>query len=160
MMHPDQLTVTAGTVAALVAEQFPGWAGLPVLEVRSQGTDNALFRLGDRLAARFPIQPADPARTLRWLAGVIDVGSLGPAGPALDLVGAWHLLGAGPRQILRDDLGCDDREWERGKAWAFAQAMGLVWYYVTSNPTMAFVGRRTLDRLLEDSAAGQSGGPR
>jgi hypothetical protein len=38
--------------------------------------------------------------------------------------------------------------------------MGLVWYYVTSNPTMAFVGRRTLDRLLEDSAAGQSGGPR
>jgi hypothetical protein len=25
---------------------------------------------------------------------------------------------------------------------------------------MAFVGRRTLDRLLEDSAAGQSGGPR
>ena len=66
MMHPDQLTVTTGVVTALVAEQFPGRAGLPVREVRSQGTDNALFRLGDRLAARFPLRPDDPARTLRW----------------------------------------------------------------------------------------------
>ena len=31
------------------------------------------------------------------LAGVIDVGGPGPADPALDLVGAWHLLEAGPR---------------------------------------------------------------
>ena len=42
------------------------------------------------------------------LAGVIDVGGLGPADPALDLVGAWHLLEAGPRQVLHDDLNCDD----------------------------------------------------
>jgi aminoglycoside phosphotransferase (APT) family kinase protein len=89
------------------------------------------------------------------LAGVIDVGSLGPADPALDLVGAWHLLGGGPREILRADLGCADPEWERGKAWAFAQAMGLVWYYVSTNPTMASVGRRTLDRLLR--ACGEAG---
>jgi hypothetical protein len=27
--------------------------------------------------------------------------------------------------------------------------MGLVWYYVSTNPTMASVGRRTLDRLLQ-----------
>ena len=66
MMHPDQLTVTTGVVTALVAEQFPGRAGLPVREVRSQGTDNTLFRLGDRPAARFPLRPDDPARTLRW----------------------------------------------------------------------------------------------
>lgn len=294
-MHPGQLTVTIGTVTALVADQFPAWAGLPVRAVKSQGTDNALFRIGDRLTARFPIQPGDPAETLRWLereadaartlagstrfptpepvalgqpgpgfplpwsvqtwvpgtvatdadpgesaafahdlaefisdvraidtrgrtfagsgrggeltsqdgwietcfarsaglldvprlrrmwrilrtsargaapdvmnhhdlvpgnvlvadghlAGVIDVGSLSPADPALDLVGAWHLLETGPRQILREDLGCDDQEWARGQAWAFAQAMGLVWYYVTSNPTMALVGRRTLDRLVQ-----------
>lgn len=86
------------------------------------------------------------------LAGVIDVGSLGPADPALDLTCAWELLETGPREILRDDLGCDDQEWERGQAWTFAQAMGLVWYYVSSNPVMACIGRRTLDRLL--SAAG------
>jgi aminoglycoside phosphotransferase (APT) family kinase protein len=82
------------------------------------------------------------------LAGVIDVGGLGPADPALDLVGAWHLLEDGPRQVLRDDLGCDDLEWERGRAWAYAQAIGLVWYYVQSNPVMSRLGRRTLDRLL------------
>ncbi|ONI75650.1 aminoglycoside phosphotransferase [Kribbella sp. ALI-6-A] len=83
------------------------------------------------------------------LSGVLDTGSFGPADPALDLVGAWHLLQAGPRQVLRQTLGCDDLEWERGKAWAFQQAMGLVWYYVESNPTMSGMGRRTLARILE-----------
>jgi len=82
------------------------------------------------------------------LAGVLDVGGLGPADPALDLVGAWHLLDAGPRKVLREALGCDDLEWERGKAWAFAQAMGLPWYYLDTNPPMARLGLRTLDRLL------------
>jgi hypothetical protein len=28
--------------------------------------------------------------------------------------------------------------------------MGLVWYYADSNPVMAGIGRRTLDRLLAD----------
>ena len=78
---------------------------------------------------------------------MLDVGGLGPADPALDLVGAWHLLEAGPRQVLRDDLGCGDLEWERGRAWAFEQAMGLVWYYADSNPAMSRMGRRTLARL-------------
>lgn len=81
------------------------------------------------------------------LAGVIDVGGFGPADPALDLVGAWHLVEDGPRAVLRAELGCDEHEWERGRAWAFAQSMGLVWYYATSNPTMAAIGRRTLDRI-------------
>ena len=86
------------------------------------------------------------------LAGIIDVGGLGPADPALDLVCAWHLLEAGPRQVLRADLGCDDVEWARGKAWAFEQAMGAVWYYVQSNPAMSQMGRRTLERILADTA--------
>jgi aminoglycoside phosphotransferase (APT) family kinase protein len=88
------------------------------------------------------------------LAGVIDVGGLGPADPALDLVGAWHLLEAGPRRLLRDDLGCDEPEWERGRAWAFVQAMGTVWYYVDSNPAMSRMGRRTLHRILAEEASG------
>ena len=86
------------------------------------------------------------------LVGIIDVGGLGPADPALDLVSAWHLLEAGPREALREDLGPDDLQWERGKAWAFEQAMGLVWYYARSNPTMAALGRLTLSRLLEPGA--------
>lgn len=85
------------------------------------------------------------------LAGILDVGDLGPADPALDLVAAWHLLEDGPRQTLRDDLRCDDLEWERGKAWAFEQAMGLVWYYADSNPAMSRMGRRTLERIQADT---------
>jgi aminoglycoside phosphotransferase (APT) family kinase protein len=84
------------------------------------------------------------------LTGILDVGGLGPADPALDLVCAWHLLEPGPRRLLRGDLGCDDLEWERGKAWAFEQAMGAVWYYTHSNPAMSRMGKRTLERILAD----------
>ena len=87
------------------------------------------------------------------LAGVLDVGGLGPADPALDLVGAWHLLEAGPRRALRQELDCDDLAWERGKAWAFQQAMGAAWYYHETNPAMSSMGRRTLERILADPSA-------
>ncbi len=60
---------------------------------------------------------------------------------------AWHLLESGPRQVFRDDLRCDDLEWERGQAWAFEQAMGAVWYCAASNPAMNRTGRRTLERI-------------
>lgn len=83
------------------------------------------------------------------LSGVLDTGGFGPADPALDLVSAWHLLQPGPREVLRQALACDDLEWERGRAWAFQQAMGVVWYYVESNPPMSSMGRRTLGRILE-----------
>jgi aminoglycoside phosphotransferase (APT) family kinase protein len=82
------------------------------------------------------------------LAGVLDVGGLGPADPSLDLVGAWHLLDDGPRRSLRVALRCGDLEWERGTAWAFQQAMGAYWYYADSNPDMSRMGRRTLERIL------------
>jgi aminoglycoside phosphotransferase (APT) family kinase protein len=293
-MHPNQLRISLETVHRLVDAQFPEWRGLPINRFASQGTVNALFRVGEQLAARFPLEPGDVGSTRQWLefeaeaarqllgrtrfrtpepvalgepgegyplpwsvqtwlpgtvatdedpssslafardlaefisgvraidtrgrafngkgrggdlrshdawmetcfersarfmdvprlrrlwgvlrelprgaaadvmthgdlipgnvlvrdgrlTGVIDVGGLGPADPALDLVGAWHLLEAGPRQVLRDDLDCDDLEWERGKAWAFEQAMGAVWYYVESNPAMSLMGQRTLQRIM------------
>ncbi len=84
------------------------------------------------------------------LVGVIDVGGLGPADRALDLVAAWHLLEDRPRRTLREDLQCDDLEWARGVAWAFQQAMGTVWYYAQTNPPMSRMGRRTLERILAD----------
>jgi aminoglycoside phosphotransferase (APT) family kinase protein len=84
------------------------------------------------------------------LAGVIDVGDLKAADPALDLVSGWHLLEDGPRRVLREDLGCGDLEWERGRAWAFEQAMGAVWYYARSNPAMSRMGRRTLERIQRE----------
>jgi hypothetical protein len=66
-MHPNQLTVKIGTVRALVAEQFPAWAKLPVQAVAPRGTVNALFRIGDRLAAR---SRSSRARPLRWIGGL------------------------------------------------------------------------------------------
>jgi aminoglycoside phosphotransferase (APT) family kinase protein len=100
------------------------------------------------------LMPGNVLVSAGGLAGVLDVGGLKPADPALDLVGAWHLLEAGPRQVLRADLGCDDLEWARGRAWAFEQAMGIVWYYVDSNPTMSRIGRRTLARIMDDHPMG------
>ncbi len=295
-MHADQLAVSPGVVRELVQEQFPGWRQLAITKAGAAGTVNVIFRIGARLAARFPLRPGDAVSVRRqleaeaaaarelagatrfatpepvaigqpgagyplpwtvqtWLpgttaadddpggsaafardlaefisgvraigtggrtfsgqgrggdlrahdgwmqacfarsgqlldvpqlrriweamralprgparevmnhgdlipgnvlvsggrlAGILDAGGLGPADPALDLVAAWHLLEAGPRQVLRDDLRCDDLEWERGKAWAFEQAMGLVWYYAGSNPAMSRLGRRTLDRIQAD----------
>jgi aminoglycoside phosphotransferase (APT) family kinase protein len=291
LMHPNQVDIPLATVRALVTEQFPQWTDLPVRPVAASGTVNAIFRIGEALTARFPLEPGDPdavarefdaarellgrtrfptpepvaigapghgyplpwsvqtwlpgtpatdedpaasvafardlaefirgvraidprgrtfpgtgrggtlrshddyvqmciersralmdARELRrlWsrvrdlpptrlpvmnhsdlmpgnvlvadgrLVGVLDVGGLKAADPALDLVAAWHLLDPEPRAALRAGLGCDDLEWERGKAWAFQQAMGLVWYYVETNPTMSRIGRRTLERILAD----------
>ena len=299
-MHADQLAVSVDAVRELVAQQFPDWRHLPIRAVASQGTVNAIFRIGDGLAARFPLLPGDAEATRRqldseaqagrelmgrtrfptpdpvalgepgagyplpwavqtWLrgtvatdedpgesdgfaldlaefihgvraidmrgrtfsgggrggdlrshdawmqmcfeqsgqlldvprlrrmwgdlrelgrgaagdvmahgdlipgnvlvahgrlAGVIDAGGLGPADPSLDLVGAWHLLDDGPRLVLRNHLGCDELEWARGKAWAFEQAMGAVWYYAESNPAMNLMGQRTLQRIMADSPAG------
>jgi aminoglycoside phosphotransferase (APT) family kinase protein len=85
------------------------------------------------------------------LTGVLDVGGLTPADPALDLVSAWHLFEAQPRRVMRECLDTDAEEWERGKAWAFQQAMGAVWYYVDSNPAFSQMGRRTLERITADS---------
>ena len=291
-MHQGQLDVAPETVRRLVARQFPQWRELPLRAVPTQGTVNALFRLGDDLVARLPLVAATreqleaeaaaaaelhgrtrfatpepvaigepgagypmpwsvqtwlpgavatpdgqseafahdlaefidgvraidtrgrtfagdnrgghlpdhdawmetclerseglldvpPLRRL-WaalrelpredgdlmthgdlipgnllvdggrLTGVIDVGSLGPADPALDLVAAWHLLEPGPREAFRADLRCGDLEWARGAAWAFEQAMGVAWYYVETNPPMSHMGRRTLERLTAAGVA-------
>ncbi len=67
-MHEDQVEVAAGTVRVLIADQFPAWAGLDVREVRSAATDNAIFRIGDDLAARFPLRREDPDRLRTLLA--------------------------------------------------------------------------------------------
>lgn len=57
-------------VRRLIAAQFPQWAELSVTPVRSAGTDNDMYRLGDSLAVRLP-KTADTARSIgkeqRWL---------------------------------------------------------------------------------------------
>ncbi|MEU8296344.1 aminoglycoside phosphotransferase family protein [Micromonospora sp. NPDC048909] len=56
-MHADQVDVPVDVVAALVAAQFPHWADHPVRPIVSHGTVHALFRLGDEVVLRFPLQP-------------------------------------------------------------------------------------------------------
>lgn len=295
-MHDDEIDISEASVRELIASQYPGWSAKPIRRIRSSGTVNAIFRIGDELAARFPLRTADPAATrqileeearaseefarhspfpspvpvaigdpgaaypLPWsvqtwlpgavasdddqsgsagfatdlarlvaalrsagtggrrfggsgrggdlrehdkwvdsclhrsehlldvprltalwrrlrelprttgdvmthgdlippnvlvgngrLAGILDCGGFGPADPALDVIAGWHLLHDGPRAAFFAELGCDELEVERSKAWAFEQAIGAVWYYDTTNPAMSTMGRRTLQRIAASS---------
>lgn len=62
-MHDDQVDVTTETVATLIQEQFPQWGDEDIRLLKSSGTVNAIFRVGNDLAARFPLRPADAAET-------------------------------------------------------------------------------------------------
>lgn len=53
-MHADEAEIDAALVLRLVAGQFPQWAGLPVEEIPSSGTVNAMYRLGESLTVRLP----------------------------------------------------------------------------------------------------------
>lgn len=102
---------------------------------------------GDLIPANLLV---DGAAVEPRLVGVLDTGGFGPADPALDLVVAWHLLDAERRAVLREQLGASDLQWARGAAWALEQALGLVWYFRSTLPAMAELGRTTLRRLLAD----------
>lgn len=84
------------------------------------------------------------------LMGLLDGGGFAAADPSLDLVAAWHMLDEDRRALFRSELACDDLEWRRGAAWAFQQAMGLVWYCRRTNPGMSTLGRNTFERMLAD----------
>jgi aminoglycoside phosphotransferase (APT) family kinase protein len=53
-MHADELAIDESLVRRLLAEQFPEWAASPLRRVEPDGTENAIFRLGDELAVRLP----------------------------------------------------------------------------------------------------------
>jgi aminoglycoside phosphotransferase (APT) family kinase protein len=70
----DRVEVDVDLVTKLVREQFPRWAGMPVVEVEPGGVDNRTFRLGERLSVRLPSAPGyveqveKEQRWLPWLA--------------------------------------------------------------------------------------------
>ncbi|MYT20943.1 phosphotransferase, partial [Streptomyces sp. SID7760] len=69
-MHPDEVDTDEALVGRLVAAQFPQWAGMPVRKVRSAGTDNAMYRLGEDMSVRLPRMPGaegQVAKEQRWL---------------------------------------------------------------------------------------------
>ena len=53
-MHDGEAAIDAELVRRLLTAQFPRLAGLPVSEVPSTGTVNAIFRLGGELCVRLP----------------------------------------------------------------------------------------------------------
>lgn len=53
-MHDGEVETGVPLVQALLREQFPRWADLPLKPVPSAGTDNALYRLGDDMVVRLP----------------------------------------------------------------------------------------------------------
>lgn len=63
-MHADEVDTDASLVGRLLAAQFPQWAELPIEPVRSAGTDNALYRLGEDMAVRLP--------RIQWAVGQVD----------------------------------------------------------------------------------------
>jgi aminoglycoside phosphotransferase (APT) family kinase protein len=64
-MHPGQLTVSPALVGALIAEQFPQWTDLPIQSVSGAGTVNAIFRIGEHVVARFPLEPSENIESVR-----------------------------------------------------------------------------------------------
>jgi aminoglycoside phosphotransferase (APT) family kinase protein len=73
-MHVGEVPTDALLVRQLLEQQLPRWAALPVVAVASTGTDHAMYRLGDALAARLPridwavAAVAHEQRWLPWLA--------------------------------------------------------------------------------------------
>lgn len=69
-MHRDEIDISKDLVRSLLREQFPKWADLPLRRIEPEGTDNAIFRLGDDLSVRLP-RRAGPTRPggkeIEWL---------------------------------------------------------------------------------------------
>lgn len=69
-MHADEVDTDISLVGRLLAAQFPHWADLPIEPVRSAGTDNAIYRLGDDMAVRLPRihwATGQPDKEHQWL---------------------------------------------------------------------------------------------
>ena len=70
-LHADEVDVDEGLVRALLADQLPRWADLPLRRTASSGTDNAIFRLGRDLVVRLP--------RIGWAVPQIGVGLVRPS---------------------------------------------------------------------------------
>jgi aminoglycoside phosphotransferase (APT) family kinase protein len=62
VMHDDQVDVSVELASRLVGDQFRQWRGLPVRRVASVGTVHEIYRIGDHLAARFPLRLEEPSK--------------------------------------------------------------------------------------------------
>lgn len=116
-MTPAPL-IDEALAAGLLARQFPQWCHLALSSAPSAGTDNAIFRLGDRMAVRLPKidWAADqPGREHTWLplfAGRLPLAIPTPialGAPDLGYPWQWSVCGwlegdtAIPKRLLDPD---------------------------------------------------------
>ena len=69
-MHNDELEIDEQLVRTLLSAQFPEWAQRPLKRVKSDGTDNAIFRLGTDMSVRLPRvawAAEDASKEQKWL---------------------------------------------------------------------------------------------
>jgi aminoglycoside phosphotransferase (APT) family kinase protein len=57
-MHDDDIASDPDLVRVLIAQQMPELSGMRVAPFPSGGTDNAMYRVEDQLAARLPRRPS------------------------------------------------------------------------------------------------------
>ncbi|MFJ4553935.1 phosphotransferase [Streptomyces sp. NPDC088817] len=167
-MHPHQLTVSPATVRALVNQQFPEWRSLPVRGIAEQGTVNAIFRIGDRFAARFPLESADAESAGRRLESEAEaarelVGSIRfptPEPVALGEPGPGHPLPWSVQTWLPGTVADDE---DPGESVAFAHDLadlvGDLRAIDTRGRTFAGTGRGG-DLRSHDSSAARTSRPR
>lgn len=87
------------------------------------------------------------------LAAVLDFGALSIGDPTVDLHGAWEILDAPAREVLRDRLGVDEATWLRGRAWALGLALGTFGYYGATMPGRCRDRLAMARNVLADAAA-------
>lgn len=133
-----------------IREYLTVCAALPDLELDLE----ACRRVWDAAMDDEPTAPATP----HWLHGdllaenvlvhdgrlraVLDFGALTVGDPTVDLIVAWELLDPSGRDAFRAQLGVDDAQWRRGRAWALAIALMTFGYYWRTMPA------RCADRLV------------
>ena len=124
-MHADEVHIDAALVRRLLAAQFPRWADLPISAVRSTGTVNAIYRLGDHLCARLPRVEEwakDLEKEWRWLPKLAPRLSLrvpepvGMGHPTGSYPFPWAIYGWIDGQPYSDELVDDERQAARDLA--------------------------------------------
>ena len=161
-LHDGEVEIDARLVGRLVDDQFPRLAGLPVTEVQSTGTVNAIYRLSDHAGAGHWASSM-PARARRSppnllvrggrLSAVIDFGAVGVGDPATDVIAAWSVFGPAGRETFRSALGVDDGTWERARGIALHQAALIIPYYAETNHGFVALARRTVEEVLAGNGA-------
>lgn len=69
-MHADEVDITPELVKDLLSTQFPEWANLPLQRMYPEGTDNAMYKLGNDKLVRLPRTEGSSSnieKELNWL---------------------------------------------------------------------------------------------